>query len=88
MYLTNAPTPPLLQIPTIGFLYVAGYIGHVGRGYIIKVKEDAKPTDKEIILDVPLALKLAFSGWAWPLAAIQELRNGSLLEKDENITVS
>jgi len=64
-----------LQIPTIGFLYVAGYIGHVGRGYIIKVKEEAKPTDKEIILDVPLALKLAFQGWAWPLAAIQVSRS-------------
>ncbi|KAF5830939.1 photosystem I protein P21 [Dunaliella salina] len=75
-------------IPTFGFLYVAGYIGHVGRQYIILSKEDAKPTDKEIILDVPLALKLAFQGWAWPLASIQELRNGSLLEKDENITVS
>ena len=59
------------QIPTFGFLYVAGYIGHVGRQYIIKVKEDSKPTDKEIILDVPLALKLAFQGWAWPLAAVQ-----------------
>jgi photosystem I subunit 3 len=64
-----------LQIPTIVFLYVAGYIGHVGRGYIIKVKEEAKPTDKEIILDVPLALKLAFQGWAWPLAAIQVSRS-------------
>jgi photosystem I subunit 3 len=39
------------------------------------VKEEAKPTDKEIILDVPLALKLAFQGWAWPLAAIQVSRS-------------
>lgn len=60
-----------MQIPTFGFIYVAGYIGHVGRQYIIKAKEAAKPTDREIILDVPLALKLAFQGWTWPLAAIQ-----------------
>lgn len=67
----NTPFHTRAQIPTFGFLYVAGYIGHVGRQYIIKVKEDSKPTDKEIILDVPLALKLAFQGWAWPLAAVQ-----------------
>eukprot|EP00197_Chlamydomonas_leiostraca_P012896 CAMPEP_0202863648 /NCGR_PEP_ID=MMETSP1391-20130828/4192_1 /ASSEMBLY_ACC=CAM_ASM_000867 /TAXON_ID=1034604 /ORGANISM="Chlamydomonas leiostraca, Strain SAG 11-49" /LENGTH=227 /DNA_ID=CAMNT_0049543305 /DNA_START=32 /DNA_END=715 /DNA_ORIENTATION=- len=75
-------------IPTIGFLYVAGYIGYVGRQYLIKTKEEAKPTEKEIIIDVPLALKLAFQGWGWPLATIQELRNNSLTEKAENITVS
>lgn len=75
-------------IPTIGFLYVAGYIGHVGRGYIQAVKSEAKPTDKEIIIDVPLALKLAFQGAGWPIAAVQELRAGTLTEKEENITVS
>mmetsp|Transcript_7710 Transcript_7710/g.13314 ORF Transcript_7710/g.13314 Transcript_7710/m.13314 type:complete len:229 (+) Transcript_7710:60-746(+) len=75
-------------IPTLGFLYVAGYIGSVGRQYIIQVKSATKPTEKEIIIDVPLALKLAFNGWAWPLATIQELRNGTLTEKAENITVS
>ncbi len=60
-----------VQIPTIGFLYVAGYIGHVGRQYIIQSKEAAKPTEKEIIIDVPLAIKLALNGWAWPLATVQ-----------------
>jgi hypothetical protein len=60
-----------LQIPTFGFLYVAGYIGYVGRQYILTVKKEAKPTDKEIIIDVPLALKLAFQGWGWPLATVQ-----------------
>lgn len=54
------------QIPTFGFLYVAGYIGYVGRQYLNKVKTEAKPTDKEIIIDVPLALNLALNGWAWP----------------------
>jgi hypothetical protein len=61
----------LLQIPTFGFLYVAGYIGHVGRQYLIQSRSAAKPTEKEIIIDVPLALKLAFQGWAWPLATVQ-----------------
>ena len=78
----------LLQIPTIGFLYVAGYIGSVGREYLNIVKKEKKPTDKEIIIDVPLALKLSFQGIGWPLRTIQQLRSGSLLEDDRKITVS
>lgn len=101
----------------------------------MQVKAGAgKATEKEIIIDVPLALKLALNGWAWPLTTItvsgrlpflctmqwtfwsfvspplgmhcshvmaqhhpsiscllvlvQELRNGTLTEKAENITVS
>ena len=77
-----------LQIPTVGFLYIAGYIGSVGREYLNIVKGEKKPVDKEIIIDVPLAIKLAFQGVGWPLRAVQQLRNGSLLEDDKNITVS
>jgi Photosystem I reaction centre subunit III len=73
-----------LQIPTIGFLYVAGWIGSVGRTYLNLVKS----TDKEIIIDVPLALNLAWQGVGWPGKTIAELRNGTLTEKEENITVS
>ncbi|KAJ9522661.1 hypothetical protein QJQ45_019735 [Haematococcus lacustris] len=102
-------------IPTFGFLYIAGYIGHVGRQYIQLVKQGAKPTEKEIIIDVPMAIQLALNGWAWPLKTIQvcgcageqpcndpprqpasqlwtptarELREGTLTERAENITVS
>jgi len=75
-------------IPTIGFLYIAGYIGYVGRQYLIEIKKQKAAYDKEIIIDVPLALKTAFQGWGWPLATVAELRNGSLTEKAENITVS
>ena len=48
-----------LQIPTIGFLYIAGWIGYVGRDYLIASKAESKPTQKEIIIDVPMALKMA-----------------------------
>jgi photosystem I subunit 3 len=51
-------------------------------------KEAGKATDKEIIIDVPLALRLAFQGAGWPLAVVSELRAGTLTEKAENITVS
>lgn len=75
-------------IPTIGFLYVAGWIGYVGRQYLNLVRGDAKPTEKEIIIDVPLALKLSAEGFGWPLRVVSELRAGTLTEKEENITIS
>ncbi len=62
---------PASQIPTIGFLYVAGYIGYVGRQYLITTKAAGKAQDKEIIIDVPLATKLAWQGAGWPVAAVQ-----------------
>ena len=77
-----------VQIPTVGFLYIAGYIGYVGRSYIRLVKGEQKPTQKEIIIDVPTALKLSAQGATWPLKVIQELRNGTLVEQDDKITVS
>lgn len=75
-------------IPTIGFLYIAGYIGSVGREYLNTFKGAKKPTEKEIIIDVPTALRLAAEGAIWPWRVVQQLRSGSLLERDENITVS
>ena len=77
-----------LQIPTVGFLYIAGYIGYVVRDYIKTIKGDKKPTENEIIIDVPFSIKLAFEGIGWPFRAIQELRSGTLTEDDSKITVS
>jgi photosystem I subunit III len=74
--------------PGLLFLYIAGWIGWVGRGYLRAIAKTTKPTEKEIILDVPLALKFSVSGFTWPLAAWQEFTSGDLLEKEENITVS
>lgn len=76
-----------MQIPTVGFLYIAGWIGYVGRQYIMIVKGEKKPTEKEIIIDVPLALRLSLQGAGWPLKAIRELQQGTLTERQENITV-
>lgn len=42
----------------------------------------------QIIIDVPLAWKLLWEGFGWPLRAFAELKNGKLLEADSNITVS
>lgn len=49
---------------------------------------EAKPTEKEIIIDVPAALKFAWQGATWPVQVVAELRANTLTEKEENITVS
>ena len=52
------------------------------------MRAQSKPRDKEIIIDVPLALKLAAQGAGWPFRVIRELQKGTLVEDDKNITVS
>lgn len=74
--------------PGLLFIYIAGWIGWVGRGYLQTVSSMNKPTEKEIIIDVPLALKFSVSGFTWPLAAWQEFTSGNLIETEDNITVS
>ncbi|TJX49329.1 Photosystem I reaction center subunit III [Soehngenia saccharolytica] len=74
--------------PGLLFLYIAGWIGWIGRSYLIAVRSDKKPTQKEIILDVPLAARIFWRGFIWPLAAANEFLSGQLVEDDANITVS
>ncbi|MGF1674491.1 MAG: Photosystem I reaction center subunit III, partial [Rivularia sp. (in: cyanobacteria)] len=38
--------------------------------------------------DLPIALPLMLSGFAWPAAAIKELLSGELTAKDEEIPIS
>merc|ERR1719409_1234405 len=76
-------------IPGIGFLYVAGWIGYAGRSYVMLNKEaSSKPTEGEIIIDVPMALGLMFEAGAWPVKAFFELKNGTLTAPESEITVS
>nr|YP_010902408.1 photosystem I reaction center subunit III (plastocyanin-binding) [Hypnea nidifica]WCH54263.1 photosystem I reaction center subunit III (plastocyanin-binding) [Hypnea nidifica] len=74
--------------PGLLFIYITGWIGWVGRKYIQEISITNKPTEKEIIIDVPLALKFSVSGFTWPLAAIKEFTSGELLANDTDITVS
>merc|ERR1719316_1395465 len=71
-------------IPTFGFLYFAGWLGHAGRLYL----EATQDKNKEIIIDVPIAASCFAKALAWPIMVTAEIRNGTLLEKDSNITVS
>lgn len=75
-------------IPGVLFLYIAGWIGWVGRAYLQKAKKSDAPEEKEIIIDVPSALPLMISGFSWPLLALKELTTGELTAKDNEIPVS
>lgn len=75
-------------IPGIMFLYIAGWIGWVGRAYLIAIRDDKNAEMKEIIIDVPLAISKMLTGFAWPLAAFGELTSGKLTAKDSEIPVS
>ncbi|KAF9589808.1 hypothetical protein IFM89_028743 [Coptis chinensis] len=66
--------------PGILFLYIAGWIGWVGRSYLIAIRDEKKPTEKEIIIDVPLASRLLFRGFIWPVAAYRALVTGELID--------
>ena len=77
-----------LQLPTFGFLYVAGWIGYAGRSYLEVTQTRAKPTQEEIIIDVPLALSIMFKCAGWPASVTAELINGTLTAKKEDITIS
>lgn len=68
--------------PGLLFLYIAGWIGWVGRSYLIAIRGEKKPAMKEIIIDVPLASSLVFKGFSWPIAAYREFLNGELVVKD------
>ena len=76
-------------IPSLIFLYIAGWIGWVGRAYIIAIRKNpATAFQKEILIDVPLAIKFMLTGFAWPLAALKEFGTGELVAPEHKVTVS
>lgn len=75
-------------IPGVGFIYIAGWIGWVGRKYLRAVSTTKNPTESEIIINVPLALKIMTTGYIWPISAWQELISGDLIAPKDEVTVS
>ncbi len=75
-------------IPGVLFLYITGWIGWVGRSYLIDIKKGKNPEMKEVVIDVPLAVSKMLMGFAWPAAALGEFVSGNLTAKDSEITVS
>lgn len=76
-------------IPGIIFLYIAGWIGWVGRSYIQANKKEGGDVEwGEVKVDVKKALPLMLSGFTWPIAALKEFLSGELTAKDEEIPIS
>jgi len=67
--------------PAFMFLYIAGWIGWAGRSYLTRTQD----VNKEILIDAPLALTCMASGFAWPVAAWQEIVNGEMVVPDSEI---
>ena len=75
-------------IPSILFLYMAGWIGWVGRAYLIDISKEKNPQEKEIIIDVPKAFGKMIMGFLWPVQALQEYLSGQLIVKDSEVPTS
>ena len=75
-------------LPGFGFIYISGWIGYVGRKYLRAVSTTKNPAESEIIINVPLALKIMTTGYIWPISAWQELISGDLIAPKNEITVS
>ena len=75
-------------IPSLLFLYIAGWIGWVGRAYLIAIRDEKDTEMREIIIDVPLAINKMLFGFLWPLQALKEFTSGQLTVKDSEIPIS
>ena len=75
-------------LPGFGFIYISGWIGYVGRKYLRAVSTTKNPSESEIIINVPLALKIMTTGYIWPISAWQELISGELVAPKDEVTVS
>ncbi|HTL89979.1 MAG TPA: Photosystem I reaction center subunit III [Leptolyngbya sp.] len=74
-------------IPGLLFLFIAGWIGWAGRSYLQAAKKSGKPEEKEIIIDLPLAIGCIASALLWPLLAVKEFISGELVERDSRVPV-
>jgi photosystem I subunit 3 len=75
-------------IPSVLFLYIAGWIGWAGRSYLIAIRGEKNAEEKEIIIDLPLAISCSLGAAVWPLAALGEATSGKLYAKEGEIPVS
>jgi photosystem I subunit III len=75
-------------IPSVLFLYIAGWIGWAGRSYLIAIRDEKDVEMNEIIINVPLAISKMLAAATWPLLAIAEYTSGKLVAKDSEIPVS
>lgn len=75
-------------LPELLFIYIAGFIGWSGRAYLQAAAKTSNPEEKEIFIDLGLAIPSFIKGLLWPLLVVQELLSGQLTAKDSEIPVS
>lgn len=75
-------------LPGFGFIYISGWIGWVGRKYLRSISSTKNASENEIIINVPLALKIMTTGYLWPISAWEEFISGELIAPKDEITVS
>ena len=69
-------------LPGLLFFYITGWIGWSGRKYLQLILNTKNPTEKEIIIDVPLALSIMLSAYLWPILSWNEFISGNFIKKD------
>jgi photosystem I subunit 3 len=72
------------MIPGMLFLYTTGWIGWSGRKYLQTVALTKNSTEKEIIIDVPVALTIMISSYLWPVLAWGEFVSGVFVTEGES----
>ncbi|GAB4524514.1 MAG: photosystem I reaction center subunit III [Pleurocapsa sp.] len=75
-------------IPSVLFLYIAGWIGWAGRSYLIAIRDDKNAEMQEIVINVPLAISKMLAAATWPLLAFGSFTSGNLTAKDSEIPIS
>ena len=74
-------------IPSLLFLYMAGWIGWAGRSYMMAIRGKGSQM-KEIQIDTSLAISCALSAAKWPVDATAQMLSGDMFADDTQITVS
>jgi photosystem I subunit III len=77
-----------VAIPIGLFLYIAGFIGWSGRAYLQAANKSNTPEEKEIFIDLALAIPALIKGLLWPFLAVAELLTNQLTAKETEISVS
>jgi len=63
------------------FIYIAGWIGWAGRSYLRRTRS----IEKELNMDIPLALTCMTSAFAWPVLGWQEIVTGKMAVNDYDL---
>jgi photosystem I subunit 3 len=69
-------------------LVADGRWSHASEFIVPGLSTTKNPTESEIIINVPLALKIMATGYIWPISAWQDLISGDLVASKDEVTVS